>query len=374
MPQEQSIGRGKTGRISYSLDDIAIIPTRRSRDPRDVSLSWQLDAYYLDIPCLGAPMDSIMSPKTIVELDRLGGLGVLDLEGLWTRYEDPEPCLRQIVEAPQADVTRLMQKIYSEPIKDELIGERISQIKQAGVPVAVACSPGGTKRCSPAALEAGTDIFVIRGTTISAEHVSTNVEPLNLKNFIYNLDVPVLVGGVSDYESALHIMRTGAAGVLVGLGGGAASTSRRVLGLRAPMATAIADIAAARRDYMDESGGRYVQVIADGELGTSGSIVKAFALGVDAVMLGTALARADEAPGKGMHWGQEAHHPLLPRGTRVEVGTVAPMQQILFGPSHNADGKTNIFGAVRRAMASTGYVDLKSFQKCPVIISDSEES
>lgn len=374
MPQEQSIGRGKSGRLAYSLDDIAIIPTRRSRDPRDVSLSWQLDAYYLDIPCLGAPMDSIMSPATVIELDRLGGLGVLDLEGLWTRYDDPEPYLRRIAQAPDDEATSLMQKIYAEPIKEELIGRRIEEIKEAGVPAAVSLSPGRTKKYSPAALEAGADIFVIRGTTVSAEHVSTNEEPLNLRNFIYNLDVPVIVGGVADYASSLHIMRTGATGVLVGLGGGAASTSRRTLGLRAPMATAIADIAAARRDYMDESGGRYVQVIADGELGTSGSVVKAFALGADAVMLGTALARADEAPGHGMHWGQEAHHPLLPRGKRVNIGTVAPMEQVLFGPSHNADGKTNIFGALRRTMASTGYVDLKGFQKCPVIISNSEES
>lgn len=374
MTQEQSIGRGKTGRIAYSLDDIAIIPTRRSRDPRDVSLTWQLDAYYLDIPCLGAPMDSIMSPDTVIELDKLGGLGVLDLEGLWTRYDDPTPYFDQIVNAPQDQATAVMQKIYSAPIREDLIQKCIDHIKAAGVPAAVSLSPGRTKQYSSAALEAGADIFVIRGTTVSAEHVSTNVEPLNLRHFIYDLDVPVLVGGVADYESALHIMRTGAAGVLVGLGGGAASTSRRTLGLRAPMATAIADVAAARRDYMDESGGRYVHVIADGELGTSGSIVKAFALGADAVMLGTALARATEAPGRGMHWGQEAHHPLLPRGQRVNIGTVAPMKQVLFGPSHHADGETNIFGALRRTMATTGYTDVKSFQKCPVIISSSEES
>ena len=217
-------------------------------------------------------------------------------------------------------------------------------------------------------VDAGVDLFVIRGTVVSAEHVSTTHEALNLKQFIYDLDVPVIVGGVANYTAALHMMRTGAAGVLVGFGGGAVSATRMTLGVQAPMATAIADVAEARRDYMDESGGRYVQVIADGGMGDSGSFVKALAMGADAVMLGAPLARATEAPGKGMHWGSEARHQTLPRGFRTNVGTVAPLEQILFGPSHMADGTTNFIGALRRTMASTGYVDVKNFQRCNVVV------
>ena len=218
-------------------------------------------------------------------------------------------------------------------------------------------------------VDAGVDIFVIRGTTVSAEHVSTHTEPLNLKQFIYELDVPVIVGGAATYTAALHLMRTGAAGVLVGFGGGAAATTRRTLGIHAPMATAVADVHAARRDYMDESGGRYVHVIADGGLGTSGEIVKAFGVGADAVMLGTALARATEAPGRGMHWGAEAHHPQLPRGHRVELGTVGSLEQVLFGPGRTAIGELNLVGALRRALATTGYLDLKEFQRVDVTVS-----
>lgn len=369
MPQEISIGQGKASSIAYSLDDVAIVPSRRTRDPRDVSVSWQLDAFYFKIPVMGAPMDSTMSPRTAILLGKLGGLGVLDLEGLWTRYEDPQPLLDEIAGLPEDKATARMQQIYAEPIKRSLITERLHEIRDAGVPVAGALSPSRTKEFYKTVIDAGVDLFVIRGTTVSAEHVSTNEEPLNLRRFIYELDVPVIVGGAATYQAALHLMRTGAAGVLVGFGGGAASTTRVTLGIQAPMATAIADVAAARRDYMDESGGRYVHVIADGGLGTSGAVVKALALGADGVMLGTALARASEAPGHGMHWGPEAHHPTLPRGKRVNVGTVAPMEQVLFGPSHNADGKTNIIGALKRAMASTGYNDLKQFQKCRVVMS-----
>jgi IMP dehydrogenase len=369
MAQEISIGRGKTGSLAYSLDDVAIVPSRRTRDPRDVSVSWQLDANYFSIPIIGAPMDSVMSPKTAILLGKLGGLGVLDLEGIWTRYENPEPLLDEISHLNPEESTARMQEIYSKPIRRDLITERLHEIRDAGVPVAGALSPGRTKEFYRTVLDAGVDMFVIRGTTVSAEHVSTSAEPLNLKRFIYELDVPVIVGGTASYQAALHLMRTGAAGVLVGFGGGAASTTRITLGIQPPMATAIADVAAARRDYMDESGGRYVHVIADGGLGTSGSIIKAFALGADGVMLGTALARAQEAPGRGMHWGPEAHHATLPHGKRVNVGTAGSLKQILFGPSHHADGKTNIVGALKRAMASTGYNDLKSFQRCDVVLS-----
>ena len=276
--------------------------------------------------------------------------------------------LAEIAGLTGAEATARMQQIYAEPIKPELIRDRIAQIRAAGVTVAGALSPQRAAEFSDTVIKAGVDLFVIRGTTVSAEHVSRSHEPLNLKEFIYKLDVPVIVGGAATYTAALHLMRTGAAGVLVGFGGGAASTTRKVLGIHAPMATAVADVAAARRDYMDETGGRYVHVIADGGLGTSGDIVKAISCGADAVMLGSVLARASEAPGRGWHWGQEAFHEELPRGMRVQVGTDGNLQQIFHGPSTRADGTTNLIGALRRAMATTGYSDLKEFQRVEVVV------
>ena len=369
MSSEIEIGKGKRGLRAFSLDDIAIIPARRTRDPQDVSLDWQIDAYHFDIPFISAPMDSVASPATAIALGKLGGLGVLDLEGVWTRYEDPQPYLDEIASLPAEQATERMQQIYAEPIKEELITARLAEIREAGVTVAGALTPQRTQEYWRTVVDAGVDLFVIRGTTVSAEHVSSNAEPLNLKRFIYELDVPVIVGGAATYTASLHLMRTGAAGVLVGFGGGAAATTRRTLGIHAPMATALADVHAARRDYMDESGGRYVHVIADGGLGTSGDIIKAFAMGADAVMLGSALARAEEAPGKGCHWGAEAHHSQLPRGRRVDIGTVAPLEQLLFGPGHTAIGEVNLAGALRRAMATTGYLDLKEFQRVDVVVS-----
>ena len=368
MSQEIEIGLGKKSRLAYSLDDVSIVPSRRTRDPQDVSTSWQVDAYEFDVPVIGAPMDSVTSPATAIAMGKMGALGVLDLEGLWTRYDDPQPLLDEIAELPAERATERIQQIYAEPIKPELIVERLHEIRDAGVTVAGALSPQRTQDYYSTVLEAGVDLFVIRGTVVSAEHVSQDHEPLNLKKFIYDLDVPVIVGGAANYTAALHLMRTGAAGVLVGFGGGAVSANRNTIGVHAPMATAIADVTEARRDYMDESGGRYVQVIADGGMGDSGSFIKAFALGADAVMLGSPLARAEEAPGKGMHWGAEARHQTLPRGFRTNVGTVGTLEDIMFGPSHNADGTTNYIGALRRAMATTGYVDLKSFQRCPVTV------
>jgi IMP dehydrogenase len=366
---EIEIGRGKRARRAYSFDDVAVVPSRRTRDPEDVSVSWQIDAYHVDLPVLAAPMDSVMSPATAIELGRLGGIGVLDLEGLWTRYEDPEPVLAEIIGLADGDATRRMQEIYAEPIKPELITQRLHEIRESGVTVAGSLSPQRTQEHWRTVVEAGVDLFVIRGTTVSAEHVSSRAEPLNLKRFIYELDVPVIVGGAATYTAALHLMRTGAAGVLVGFGGGAAHTTRRSLGIHAPMASAVADVAAARRDYLDESGGRYVHVIADGGVGRSGDLVKAVACGADAVMLGAALARASDAPGKGWHWGPEAHHPELPRGERVRVGTVGTLAEILHGPSSSADGTLNLIGALRRTMATTGYSDVKEFQRVEVVVS-----
>jgi len=365
---EIEIGRGKRGRRAYSFDDIAVVPSRRTRDPEEVSVAWQIDAYRFELPVMAAPMDSVTSPATAIALGRAGGLGVLDLEGLWTRYEDPEPLLAEIASLDAGQATRRMQEMYSADIQPDLVAERLRQVRDAGVTVAGALTPGRTQQLWKTVVDAGVDLFVIRGTTVSAEHVSGRAEPLNLKRFIYELDVPVIVGGAATYTAALHLMRTGAAGVLVGFGGGAAHTTRTTLGIHAPMATAVADVAAARRDYMDESGGRYVHVIADGGVGRSGDMVKAVACGADAVMLGAALARADEAPGGGWHWGPEAHHPQLPRGARMHVGTTAPLVEILEGPGRAADGSTNLIGALRRAMATCGYSDVKEFQRVEVVV------
>lgn len=371
MNLDIEIGRSKRARRTFSLDEVALVPSRRTRDPREVSTAWKIDAYSFDTPFMGAPMDSVTSPATAIAMGKLGVLGVLNLEGLWTRYENPQPLLDEIADLPADDVaaaTRRMQEIYDEPIQAELITERLHEIRQAGVIVAGALTPQRTQEHYRTVLEAGVDLFVIRGTTVSAEHVSAAQEPLDLKKFIYDLDVPVIVGGAAGYTPALHLMRTGAAGVLVGLGGGAAARTEHVLGIHAAGASAISDVAAARRDYLDESGGRYVHVIADGGLGTSGSIVKALAMGADSVMLGTALARANEAPGQGYHWGAEAHHGELPRGARTHVGSVAPLEQLLRGPSHHVDGTSNLVGALRGAMATTGYTDLKSFQRSEVVV------
>ena len=379
MSNEIEIGRGKRATKAYSLDDVAIVPNRRTRDPKDVSVSWQIDAFQFDTPILGAPMDSVTSPATAIALGKLGGLGVLNLEGLWTRYENPEAVLAEIAGLKSESATRndpkitaKLQELYSAPIQPELISSRIAEIRDSGVVVAGSLTPQRTQEHYKTVIAAGVDICVIRGTTVSAEHVSKTTEPLNLKQFIYELDVPVIVGGAAGYTPAMHLMRTGAAGVLVGFGGGASSTTRRTLGIHAPMATAIADVAAARRDYIEESGGRYVHVIADGGMGNSGDIVKAIAMGADAVMLGTALARAEVTPGAGYHWGMEAVHEASPRGDRAKIGTVGSLEKVLHGPSHETNGTSNLVGALRRSMATTGYSTLKEFQRVDVVLSPYE--
>ena len=365
----EDIGRSKRAVKVYSLDEVSIVPSRRTRGPDQVNLSWRIDAMSFDFPLLAAPMDSIMSPATAIEFGRLGGLGVLNLEGLWTRYEDPQPLLDELASIDEQNTaTRFLQDIYAEPVQPELITLRMGQIRDAGVPVAGSLSPQMTQQYAATVVATNPDFFVIRGTVVSAEHVSDTVEPLNLKKFIYDLDVPVIVGGCATYQAALHLMRTGAAGVLVGFGGAATSTTRQVMGIEVPMATAIADVAAARRDYLDESGGRYVHVIADGSMGTSGAVVKAFACGADAAMIGVPLARAAEAPGQGWHWGAEAWHDTLPRGRRVRVNTVGTMEQVMLGPSTTPDGAMNLVGAMRRALASTGYTDVKEFQRVEVVL------
>jgi IMP dehydrogenase len=364
---EVEIGIGKTGRRAYGFDDIAIVPSRRTRDPDDIDISWDLDAYHFELPLLASAMDGVVSPRIAVELSRLGGLGVLNLEGLWTRYEDPDPVYAEIASLPDAEATKRMQEIYAEPIKPELIGQRVSEIKEAGVVAAASLTPQRVARYHQFALDAGLDILVIQGTVVSAEHVSSTSEPLNLKTFIAHYDLPVIVGGCASYATALHLMRTGAAGVLVGVGPGAACTTRGVLGIGVPMATALADAAGARIRHLEETG-RYVQVIADGGMRTGGDVAKAIACGADAVMIGSPLARAVEAPGRGHHWGMATFHPDLPRGTRVRTRPLGTLKEILLGPAPVNDGSMNLFGGLRTSMATTGYQTVKEFQKAEVMV------
>jgi IMP dehydrogenase len=363
------IGRAKRATQVYGFDDIAIVPTRRTRTADDVNLSWTIDAITFDFPIVAAPMDSVMSPKTAIAFGKMGGLGVLNLEGLWTRYEDPEPLLEELAGIKNAvAATRRMQELYAEPIKTELMEQRMAEIRDAGVPVAGSLSPQLTADYAHVVEKAGVDFFVIRGTTVSAEHVSETRDALNLKEFIYTLDVPVIVGGCATYQAALHLMRTGAAGVLVGFGGTSTKRTRNVLGVEVPMASAVADVAAARRDYLDESGGRYVHVIADGSLGRSGDIAKAIACGADAAMVATPLARASDAPGRGWHWGMEAWHETLPRGERVSMSPVGTFEEVVLGPSHTPDGSMNLVGALKKALATCGYTEVKDFQRVEVVV------
>lgn len=367
---EIEIGIGKSGRQAYGLDDIAIVPSRRTRDPEDVDVSWQIDAYTFDLPVLASAMDGVSSPATCIEMGKLGGLGVLNLEGLWTRYEDPEPLLQEIAELDQEVATARMQEIYKQPVQPELIGRRVEEMAAAGITVAASLTPQKVNEWHSLALDAGLDILVIQGTVVSAEHVSTRSEPLNLKEFIARYDIPVIVGGCASYSSALHLMRTGAAGILVGVGPGNACTTRGVLGLGVPQATAIADAAGARSRHLEETG-RYVQIIADGGMRTGGDIAKAIACGADAVMLGSPLARASEAPGKGTHWGMATFHPTLPRGARVRVDQIGSLEEILVGPANENDGTRNLFGALATSMATCGYQTIKEFQRAEVMVAPS---
>jgi len=361
------IGIGKSGRRAWGFDDIAIVPSRRTRDPDDIDLRWEIDAYTFELPLMAAAMDSAVSPATAIAVGKLGGLAVLNLEGLWTRYEDPEPCFEEIASLAPADATRRMQEIYTKPIEPDLIGKRITEMKAAGIVTAASLTPQRVEEYAGRTVAAGLDILAIQGTVVSAEHVSTRSEPLNLKQFIAEFALPVIVGGCASYSTALHLMRTGAVGVLVGVGPGAACTTRAVLGVGVPQATAIADAAGARIRYLDETG-RYVHVIADGGMSTGGDVAKAIACGADAVMLGSPIASAAEAPGKGCHWGMATFHPTLPRGARVEVGTLGTLEEIIMGPAHENDGRRALFGALRVSMATTGYADLKEFQKAEVMV------
>ncbi|MDQ3862790.1 MAG: GuaB3 family IMP dehydrogenase-related protein [Actinomycetota bacterium] len=364
------IGRGKTARRAYGLDEIAIVPSRRTRDPEDIDISWSLGDLNLDLPCLASALDAAVDPKTAGIIGSLGGLAVLNLEGLQTRYEDPAPVFEEIASLPEHKATRIMQDIYAEPIKEELIFRRVQEIKDRGVIAAASLTPQRVERYHRAAIEAGLDVLVVQGTVVSAEHVSRTVEPLNLMEFVPSLNVPVIVGGCASYSTALHLMRTGAVGVLVGVGPGRICTTRGVIGVGVPQATAIADAAAARmRHYLET--GEYVNVIADGGMRTGGEVAKAITCGADAVMLGSAFARAEEAPGRGYSWGMATFHPTLPRGTRISTRTTGTMEEILVGPARENDGTLNLMGALRTSMATTGYQNIKEFQKAEVMYAPS---
>lgn len=371
---EVEIGLGKAGRLAYGLDDIAIIPSRRTRDPEDVDLSWEVDAFRFEIPVMGSAMDGVTSPATAVALGRAGGVGVLNLEGIWARYADPVPLLEEIAAIPDDVVAaRRIQEIYAQPVDPDLIGTRVREIRDAGVVSCGAVTPHRVEELTDVIVKAELDLLVIQGTVVSAEHVTRGTEslpgdePLNLKTFVRRLDLPVIVGGCSSYQAALHLMRTGAAGVLVGVGAGRTSSIRRVLGTGVAQATAIADARAARMRHLDETG-VYVHIVADGGMATGGDIAKAVVCGADAVMLGAPLASAREAPGRGYHWGLATAHPTLPRGSRVRVETRGSLNEILFGPAPDDRGDLNLMGALRRAMALCGHATLKDLQKAELVV------
>ena len=371
---EVEIGRGKTARRAYGFDDLAIVPSRRTRDPRDVNIAWTFEfrgkPYTFPLPILASAMDGVVDPALAVTMGRLGGLAVLNLEGIQTRYEDAASQLDKIAALDNEQATPGMQEIYREPVKPELITRRIREIKDGGVLAAASLTPQNCERYIGAALDGGLDVLIIQGTVVSAEHVSSFDEPLDLNAFIENLPIPVIVGGCCSYSGALHLMRTGAVGVLVGVGPGHACTSRRVLGIGVPQGTAIADAAAARMRHLDETG-TYCHVIADGGMRTGGDLAKAIAVGADAIMIGSPLASASEAPGRGYHWGMATFHPDLPRGTRVRAGVKGTLEEILLGPAHQNDGTLNLLGGLRTSMATCGYENLKTFQKAEVMVAPS---
>ncbi len=364
---EIEIGRGKKARRAYGFDEIAIVPSRRTRDAEDVDIGWKLGDHLVELPLLASAMDGVVSPATAIALGRLGGVGVLNLEGLWGRYEDAEAKLEEIAAVEPSRATSVMQDIYSRALDADLMAQRVREIKAAGVPAAASLTPQRVRDYYRPVVEAGLDILVIQGTVVSAEHVSSVVEPLNLKEFIAGVGIPCIVGGCASYQTALHLMRTGAAGVLVGVGPGQACTTRGVLGVGVPQATAIADAAAARVQHLIETG-RYCNVIADGGMRTGGDIAKAIACGADAVMIGSPLARAHEAPGRGYHWGMATFHPTLPRGTRVRTDQAGTLEEIVLGPARENDGTLNLMGALRTSMATTGYETIHEFQKAEIMI------
>ena len=365
------IGRGKTARRAYGIDEIALVPGTRTLDPSISDTSWRIGGIEREIPIIASAMDGVVDVRMAVLLSQLGALGVLNLEGIQTRYADPSPILERISSVGTNEFVRLMQELYAEPIKPELIEQRIDEIKQQGGIVAVSATPAGATKYSSIVAKAGADLFFVQATVVSTAHLSpSSVTPLDLAEFCREMPIPVILGNCVTYEVTLNLMKAGAAGVLVGIGPGAACTSRGVLGVGIPQASAIADCAAARDDYYHETG-NYVPVIADGGLITGGDICKCIACGADGVMIGSPFARAEEAPGGGYHWGMATPSPVLPRGTRIRVGTTGTCEQILRGPAQLDDGTHNLLGALKTSMGTLGAKDIKEMQQVEVVIAPS---
>ncbi|MEZ2237867.1 GuaB3 family IMP dehydrogenase-related protein [Microcoleus sp.] len=365
------IGRGKSARRAYGIDEIALVPGQRTLDPSLADTRWQIGGIDREIPIIASAMDGVVDVRMAVLLSELGALGVLNLEGIYTRYADPQPILERIASVGNHEFVSLMQQLYAEPIKPELIGQRIKEIKEGGGIAAVSATPAGASKYGSTVAAAGADIFFIQATVVSTAFLAPeSVAPLDLTQFCQEMPIPVVLGNCVTYEVALNLMKTGAAGILVGIGPGAACTSRGVLGVGVPQATAVADCAAARDDYYRETG-KYVSVIADGGLITGGDICKCIACGADGVMIGSPFARAAEAPGRGFHWGMATPSPVLPRGTRIRVGTTGTLEQILRGPAQLDDGTHNLLGALQTSMGTLGAKDLKEMQQVEVVIAPS---
>ncbi|MBI4611913.1 MAG: GuaB3 family IMP dehydrogenase-related protein [Candidatus Rokubacteria bacterium] len=361
------VGRGRKARVAYGFDDISLVPGTVTVNPNEVDISWDICGRRFEIPIIAAAMDGVVGPRLAVEMGRLGGLAVLNLEGIFARYEDPEAVLDRIVSASLEEATKIIQSIYGEPIKEELIHKGITEIKKGGGPAAVSSIPQRAERFAKIAEEAGADIFVVQSTVTTARHIATEYTPLDFRKLKKNLSIPLIVGNVVTYEACLELMECGVDALLIGVGPGAACTSREVLGLGVPQVTATADSAAARDFYLKQRG-RYVPIITDGGMTTGGDICKALAAGADAVMIGSAFARAEEAPGRGYHWGMATPHQNLPRGTRIRVGVVGLLEQILFGPAFTDDGTMNLVGAIRTCMGSVGARTIRELQLTELII------
>ncbi len=354
-------------RRSYGFDEVAIVPGDVTINPDQTNIDFQIEDLTFTIPILAAAMDAVTDVNFAVLLSNLGGLAVLNLEGVQTRYENPEEVLAEIAQAPDADVTALLQKVYSQPIKEKLVGERIRAIKKAGAVCAVSVTPANTKRFAPTVAEAGADILIVQSTVTSARHISKSARGLVFSELREMVPIPVVVGNCVSYSACLEIMRTGISGVLAGVGPGAACTTREVLGVGVPQITATIDCAAARDQYQRESG-RYVPIITDGGFRKGGDVCKAVAAGADAVMIGSVLAQAKESPGLGYHWGMSHPHPALPRGTRIRVGTTGTLEQILFGPTSVTDGSQNLVGALRTAMGVCGASTIPEMHQAEMVI------
>ena len=368
---EISIGRGKQARRAYGFDEIALVPGVQTLDPSLADTTWEIGGIKRDIPIIASAMDGVVDVKMAALLSELGSLGVLNLEGVQTRYDDPYPILNRIASVGNDEYVGLMQELYAEPIKSELITKRIKEIKERGGIAAVSLTPAGASKYGRVVADAGADLVFVQATVVSTAHLSPeSIKPLDLAQFCQEMPMPVILGNCVTYEVTMQLIKAGAAAILIGIGPGAACTSRGVLGVGVPQATATADCAAARDDYYAETG-KYVPIIADGGIVTGGDICKCLACGADAVMIGSPIARAAEAPGGDYHWGMATPSPVLPRGTRINVGTTGTIRQILVGPAKLDDGTHNLLGAIKTSMGTLGAKNLKEMQKVDVVIAPS---